>query len=115
MTGNGYIEIEIDGRKCGLKFNMYAIEQMPTIMGNSGTIKTYTAIIYAGMLGNAYVKQKEPEFTFEQISDFVDAGWAENGIEFFTKIDEVFSHSIVMKALQNEAKKKNTIPIPESL
>jgi hypothetical protein len=36
MTANGYTTIEIAGRKVGLKFNMYAIEQFETIKGRAG-------------------------------------------------------------------------------
>jgi hypothetical protein len=106
MTNNGYTEITINGRKAGLKFNMYAIEQFETIKGRNGNIKNFTTIIYAGILGNAYVKQIEPQFTFEEVSDWVeylvlngDPGGELN------RVSEIFTNSQVLRTLIDKANK----------
>jgi hypothetical protein len=111
MMNNGYTEITINGRKAGLKFNMYAIEQFETIKGRNGNIKNFTTIIWAGILGNAYVKQIEPEFTFEEVCDWLDEQHANGDAEGEVKrISDVFVNCRVMQKKNNEpdeeAKKK---------
>jgi hypothetical protein len=104
MTGNGYTEISILGRVAGLKFNMYAVERFEEIKGTSGTVRNFTAVIWAGLLGNCFAKQIEPEFTFEQVCDFVeelilsgDPG------EILSRVMEVFNTSHVMQKLIDRA------------
>jgi hypothetical protein len=99
MTANGYVEIMIQGKRIGLKFNMYAFEQYETIKGKAGNIKNFTTVIWIGYLGNCYAKQIEPDLTFEQISDWVDESMANNEQEQLTRISEVFLNSQVLKGL----------------
>jgi hypothetical protein len=113
MTNNGYTEITINGRKAGLKFNMYAIEQFETIKGRNGNIKNFTTIIYAGILGNAYVKQVEPQFTFEEVCDWLDEQLLNGDANGELKhLMEVFANSRAIKKGDDnnepdeEAKKK---------
>ena len=73
MTGNGYIEIEIEGKKIGLRFNMYAIEQFDTVKGNNSYTKNLTTIVFAGLLGNCFALQKEPEISFADVNEWVEA------------------------------------------
>jgi|GEM_PF-3313361 hypothetical protein len=105
MTQNGYIEIEISGRKTGLKFNMYAIERMGEIKGVpvSG-VRYITALVYGGILGNAYAKQVEPEFTFEDVLEWVDenSGGAFEG-SILEKIKDTFINSNVYQHTINRA------------
>jgi hypothetical protein len=89
MKGNGYIEIEIEGKKLGLKFNMYAFEQWETIRGGPGKPSLYEAI-YVGMLGNCYVKQIEPPYTFEDMR-LLDNLLASPDNDEPKKIHEVFA------------------------
>lgn len=102
---NGYCQIEIAGRKVGLKFNMYAIEQMESIKGNTGTIKNFTSVIWAGLLGNAYAKQTEPDLTFEQVNDWVDEQLLSNdeGGQL-GRISETFAGAQVIQKLQARVK-----------
>jgi hypothetical protein len=106
MTNNGYTEITINGRKAGLKFNMYAIEQFETIKGRNGNIKNFTTIIYAGILGNAYVKQVEPQFTFEEVSDWVEELVLNGDTEGeLNRVSEIFTNSQVLRTLIDKANK----------
>ncbi len=110
MIANGYTTIEISGRKVGLKFNMYAIEQFEQVKGRAGNIKNFTTIIWAGLLGNAYVKQIEPELTFEDISDWVDEQILmgdESGE--LNRISEVFLNSQVLQATIKKAQSNGDI------
>ncbi len=104
MIQNGYIEIEINGRKTGLKFNMYAIERMGEIRGKESALKNFAAIIWAGILGNAYIKQTEPEFTFEEVADFAELQLLNNdegGV--LERVSEAFLNSRSYQALINRA------------
>jgi hypothetical protein len=110
VIANGYTTIEISGRKVGLKFNMYAIEQFEQVKGRAGNIKNFTTIIWAGLLGNAYVKQIEPELTFEDISDWVDEQILmgdESGE--LNRISEVFLNSQVLQATIKKAQSNGDI------
>ncbi len=110
MTANGYTTIEIAGRKVGLKFNMYAIEQFETIKGRDGNIKNFTTIIWAGLLGNAYVKQIEPEFTFEDINDWVDEQILQGDESGeLNRISEVFLNSQVLQGTIKKAQSNGDI------
>jgi hypothetical protein len=114
MTGNGYCEITIEGQKTGLKFNMYAFEQLQVIKGKEGGIRDTTALVWAGMLGNAYVKQTEPAFSFEQVSDWLEDQLFSNDQEGqLAKINEVVTAALarINKVKENsepgeDAKKK---------
>src|SRR3954467_9280312 len=106
MINNGYTEITINGRKAGLKFNMYAIEQFETIKGRNGNIKNFTTIIYAGILGNAYVKQIEPQFTFEEVSDWVEDLVLNGDTDGeLNRVSEIFTNSQVLKTLIDRTNK----------
>jgi len=116
MTGNGYIEIEIGGKKVGLKFTMYAVEQIGKLKGREDSVvRYYTGLIYGGALGNAYAKQIEPQISFEDANDFAEQQLL-NGDEgdILKNISEVFTQSnyfqsILKKqngAADDEAKKK---------
>lgn len=66
-----YIQINIGGKDRGLKFNQLAIEVLS--MHNDGTAASITyGMIYGGLRGNSYVKREEPDYTFEQVCDWVD-------------------------------------------
>lgn len=98
MMKNGYCEITVNGKTIGLKFNMYAIERYNEIKGIGGA-KHAVAMVYGGMLGNCFVKQIEPEISFEEIVDWVDEDFIKNGLDGEMKrISECFNESIIIKA-----------------
>ena len=104
MIKNGYCEITVGGKKVGLKFNMYAIELFSEIKGRSTTIKNLTTIVYAGMLGNCYAKQTEPELSFEDISDWVDEQMInQDETGELATVSECFQASNVLKATIEKA------------
>ena len=70
---NNYIQIEIGGKLRGLKFNQLALEVYnENIDYERPMASAVYATFYAGLLGNCYVKKVEPDFTFEQVTDWVD-------------------------------------------
>ena len=66
-----YIQIEIGGKLRGLKFNQLSLEVYTKHVGTGMSSAIY-ATFYAGLVGNCYVKQEEPDFTFEDVTDWVD-------------------------------------------
>lgn len=68
-----YIQIEIGGRVRGLKFNQYAhIIVQEKIDPDHSNASINSALIYGGLKGNCYVKGEEPDFTFEQVCDWIE-------------------------------------------
>jgi hypothetical protein len=76
---NGYIQIDILGKMRGLKFGMIAVEQITRdaqrlgkYLGPSVDFAMVAVIVYWGMYNNCHVKREDPDFTFEDVSDYVD-------------------------------------------
>lgn len=104
-----YLQIELGGKLRGLKFNQLAIE----ILGTHGDAKTTTgfvyAMVYAGLRGNSYVKLEEPDYTFEQVCDWVDS--IKNKEKVISDITTAMTSTqswkdLAEKALENTEEKK---------
>jgi hypothetical protein len=67
-----YLQIEIGGKQRGLKYNQLAIEVMATYNDTETASAFMYALIYGGLRGNSYVKREEPDYTFEDVCDWVD-------------------------------------------
>ena len=75
-----YIQIEIgpsiegqSSRLRGLKFNTGAWKIFAThVDANNYVASAAYAMIYAGLWANCFVKRIEPDFTFEQVCEWVD-------------------------------------------
>lgn len=68
-----YIKIEIGGKERGLKFNQLAIELISTHNDGKTNSGFMYAMFYGGLMGNSYVKREEPDYTFEDVCDWVDS------------------------------------------
>jgi hypothetical protein len=103
-----YIKVLINGKEYGLKFNQGALIKTNelTDKGNiAGT--TLFAVVYAGLLMNAYVKKEEFTETFETVCDWVEELSPEVGVEIMKTFQQI---TIFQKALKEveESKKKLT-------
>lgn len=69
-----YIQVNIGGKDRGLKFNQVALEVYSKHIDLQNAVNTSTiyATFYAGLVGNCYVKNEEVDFTFEDVTDWVD-------------------------------------------
>jgi len=67
-----YIQINIGGKERGLKFNQLAIEIIGTHNDSETTSSFMYAMYYGGLRGNSYVKREDPDYTFEQVCEWVD-------------------------------------------
>jgi hypothetical protein len=75
-----YIQVDLGGKKCGLKFNFGTLEHIEretgedplgfTISG-SKLISNVAIVIYAGLLSNAECKGVEPDFTKDEVTRWV--------------------------------------------
>jgi hypothetical protein len=94
---NNYIQIEIGGKLRGLKFNQLALEVYnKNIDFERPMASAIYATFYAGLLGNCYVKREEPDFTFEQVTDWVDEIFSEKKDEI-EKVCKVWEDTNVYK------------------
>lgn len=114
---NGYIQADILGRTRGLKFGMLAVQQIGMEMqklgkvfgDNSIDLAAVPVIIYWGLFNNCYIKKEDPDFTFEDVVDWVDSNISTP--ELFTPILQAFYDSkFLQPATQapQEEKKSST-------
>ena len=112
---NGYIQVEILGRKRGIKFGMIAVQQITLeaqklgkVLGVSIDFAMVPVIVYWGLYNNCYVKREEPDFTFEDVSDFVDENLSDTKI--FEDIVTCFYQSklIAGQPVGEQSEKKST-------
>ena len=112
---NGYIQVEILGRKRGVKFGMIAVQQITLeaqklgkVLGVSLDFAMVPVIVYWGLYNNCYVKREDPDFTFEDVSDFVDENLSDTKI--FEDIVTCFYQSklIAGQPVGDQSEKKST-------
>ena len=112
---NGYIQVEILGRKRGIKFGMIAVQQITLeaqklgkVLGVSLDFAMVPVIVYWGLYNNCYVKREDPDFTFEDVSDFVDENLSDTKI--FEDIVTCFYQSklIAGQPVGEQSEKKST-------
>ena len=79
------------GKDRGWKVNMITVELWSKeLMDEAFTATSLYSAVYAGLMANCKIKKEEPDFTFEQVTEWVD---------------EVY-HSAEGKAMMNEVKEK---------
>lgn len=98
----GYIQVDILGRKRGIKFGMLAVQQISLesqklgkVLGNSVDLALVPVIVYWGLFNNCYNKQEDPDFTFEDVVNYVDDNVAEPTV--FTDIIKCLYDSKIVK------------------
>lgn len=110
---NGYIQAEVLGRRRGLKFGMLAAQQimlqaqrLNKTFGSELDLVLVPVIVYWGLWNNCYNKQEDPDFTFEEVSEWVDENVGQ--VELLGDIVKCFYQSKVVAAsierMQGEAK-----------
>jgi hypothetical protein len=100
---NGYIQMDVLGRRRGLKFGMLATQRimleaqkLNTTLGTEVDVALIPVIVYWGLFNNCYVKREDPDFTFEEVCDWVDDNISNPGL--FTDIIKCFYSSRIVKA-----------------
>lgn len=114
---NGYCQLELLGKVRGLKFGMLAAEQIVVKLtkltvetGGIYTSAMLSEIVYWGLYNNCHVKREDPDFTFEQVVDWVEErSFDESYADTFSMVVKCFEESKSSKLLFdniNDAKKK---------
>lgn len=115
---NGYCQLELLGKVRGLKFGALAAEQIMTKLaklsietGGIYTSSMISEVIYWGLYNNCYVKREDPDFTFEQVVDWVDEKWMDSSYsDKFTEVINCFEESksskLLTEKIQEVADKK---------
>lgn len=90
-----YIQIEIGGKFRGWKVNQMTIEIWSKMLNETAFASTSNyAAVYGGLVANCYVKQEEPDFTYEQVCDWVDdLNTSANGEAILNQIKVAFEES----------------------
>jgi hypothetical protein len=100
-----YIQITIGGKERGLKFNQLAIELMSQYNDTNTTTGFIYALFYAGLRGNNYVKREEPDYTFEEVCDWVDE--MDNKDKIVNDVSAVLTETQVWKKLVKQGEEIN--------
>lgn len=96
---NGYIAITIGGKERGLKFGMYAAEligrkSVANIEGELVTSQFAADLIHAGLLNNCVVKELPVDFTYEEVTDWLEEMWFdEKGQKVIAQVIAAFTDS----------------------
>jgi hypothetical protein len=111
---NGYIEIEILGRKRGLKFGALAFEKIGGALAfveQAGdgfyNLKFIVDIVHAGLLNNCYRKNELPDFKYEDVFDFIeDNAGDESFVASLTDVMKEFEQSKPIQTVLEQAEQK---------
>lgn len=97
--------IEIANKKIGVKFNNYAIEQLPTIKKSDKSYYAFlSTLIWCGYLGWCYAKQLDEDLTFEDVSDWVDSSINDENIaEQIRQVFELYTQSPAYQRMQKKS------------
>lgn len=98
---NGYTQINIGGKLRGWKWGKWALEfymrslklKENETVDNVMSSENFDRIAYAGLRMNCYMKQAEPDFTFEDVVNWLEVVHADEVI----KINEAIADSPLMK------------------
>lgn len=93
----GYIQLELGGKKRGVKFGNYALIEYSKL-NNTGVvefneqnpIKLCADLVYCGLKNNCFVKKETEDFTYEDVVMWVD----DMPISQITEITKVFEESV---------------------
>lgn len=92
--------IDISGSNVrGLKFNNYAIEIMSPYQRTGSTFSFVYALFFGGLMGNSYAKREEPDYTFDEVIDWVDAMPKETKTQTIESVTNVLTETQLYKDL----------------
>ncbi len=112
---NGYTQINIGGKVRGYKWGKWALEfymrslnlkENETVEGVMGT-ENFDKIVYAGLRMNCYMKQTEPDFTFEDVVNWVEVIEESEILKVNTAIED----APVMQSFLPKKKEAEELPL----
>lgn len=104
-----YIQVEIGGKERGLKFNQLALEEMTTLASTTNTTANVYAMFYGGLVGNSYTKREQPDYTFEDVCDWVDQLFAEKKTDVIKAVEQTLTQTQLYKSLVPEKEEKKRL------
>lgn len=95
-----YIKVELGGKERGLKFNQLALEIIRTKNNPKSDIQNVYALFYGGLRGNSFVKEEEPDYSFEDVCDWVDELYIKpEAGEIIKSVSDVFTGTQMYQSL----------------
>lgn len=93
-----YLQIEIGGKLRGLKFNQGAVDIYLTKLNYTEVgASTIYAAFYAGLMGNVIAKGEQSDFTYEEVTEWVDDIYENGKEEIIKQVDSVFTETNAYK------------------
>lgn len=94
----GYIQLELGGKKRGVKFGNYALFEYSKLT-NTGVvefneqnpIKLCADILFCGLKNNCFIKKEEEDFTYEDVMIWVDS----MSMDQIAEITKVFEETVM--------------------
>jgi len=99
-----YIKIDFGGKERGLKFNQLALEIMADYASATETTSNVYAMFYGGLRGNSYVKREQPDYSFENVCDWVDELYSSKRTDVIKEVENVLVETQLFKSLIPEKK-----------
>lgn len=107
-----YCKVILGGKDRGIKFNNLALLIMSEKTDKDFPDQTAAyAMVYGGLRGNSYAKQEEPDYTFEDVIDWVDKMTTEDANVIAAAFQQSEAYKKTEAYLQSvETSKKKTKP-----
>lgn len=93
----GYIQLELGGKKRGVKFGNYALMEYSKLNGTGvvefneqNPIKLCADLVYCGLKNNCFIKKEVEDFTYEDVVLWVD----DMPMQQITDVTKVFEDSV---------------------
>lgn len=112
---NGYINVELGGENRGIKFGNRALLDVMAKHQITGNIKfsfdLVVDLVFFGMVNNCMIKKQNPDFTEDQVTEWVDDMPMEKLLEIFNVFQASYSGEVAgeptKKITKSEAAKKS--------
>ena len=109
----GYIQLELGGKKRGVKFGNYALMEYSKL-NNTGVvefneqnpIKLCADLVYCGLKNNCFIKKEIEDFTYEDVVIWID----EMPMTQITDIINTFERSVQQSQMANQVIEATSSP-----
>ncbi len=110
-----YYELELGGKKRGLKFNQISLEVFTkNINAEALESSAVYATFFAGLIGNTVAKREEQDYTFEDVMEWVDVLYEQGKTDEIKKVCDLWAETHTWKDwLVNFQEKLRAVLKPE--
>ncbi len=93
-----YYELELGGKKRGLKFNQISLEVFTkNINAEALESSAVYATFFAGLIGNTVAKREEQDYTFEDVMEWVDVLYEQGKTDEIKKVCDLWAETHTWK------------------